>query len=314
MLNFFRCAHLVVLFPRLPLTRFVSTIIRNNRKFLFPSYRSMSFALNNFEKDVQSILQEIEQLYYREKFQEALELGIKTREYVMSNLGSLHPANSTLLNNIGLMHKSLGNFTEAIESYNEAIRVSKANFGSTWTVANIINNKAQTYQILAALQTESEAQNTLKKALESFEEAYQIRRKSLSPQNPLIMSTENNLAIIYFKLGRKEEAEKLLNSALKALLKTVGERHPTTATTFNNLGYIYRNLGKYHDALEFYTRAKEIRNELFGPNHNETIIVDFNISTVHRALGNDDIATEIEESILKIAPETNLEEIEKTSK
>jgi tetratricopeptide (TPR) repeat protein len=63
------------------------------------------------------------------------------------------------------------------------------------------------------------------------------------------------LGILYVKLGRLEEAEKMYQRALQGFEKAWGPEHTSTLSTVNNLGALYADLGRLDEAEKMYRRA-----------------------------------------------------------
>ena len=78
--------------------------------------------------------------------------------------------------------------------------------------------------------------------------------KNLLSEKPVmaddILTTQNSIAVIYIKLGRLEEAEKILQELLK--------KHPNNYSITINLGTLYELQGKNVKALEFIKKAVAI--------------------------------------------------------
>src|SRR5437588_12845906 len=80
----------------------------------------------------------------------------------------------------------------------------------------------------------------------------------------------NNLAFLYERQGKYDDAEPLYKRALAICEEVLGPIHPSTATSVNNLAFLYNSQGKYDDAEPLYKRALAIREEVLGPIHPDT--------------------------------------------
>ena len=84
--------------------------------------------------------------------------------------------------------------------------------------------------------------------------------KKLGDDHPDVAMTYNNMAIVYKKQGKYEEALAMYEKALSIKLKKLGDDHPSVAMTFENIGLLYdEKLNKYKEALDFYQKALKIR-------------------------------------------------------
>ena len=84
---------------------------------------------------------------------------------------------------------------------------------------------------------------------------------SSQPLLPLL-----NLAIIYRRLGRLEQAE--------ATLRQVLEQDPANAIAYNELGIVERRAGRFREAGEAYRRALQVRPEYALAHLNLGILCD----------------------------------------
>jgi tetratricopeptide (TPR) repeat protein len=68
-------------------------------------------------------------------------------------------------------------------------------------------------------------------------------------------------------LARYDQAESLLQCALRIREQTQGLEHLDTATTLRTLAWLYQDRGKYAEAEPLYQRALRIREQQLGPEH-----------------------------------------------
>ena len=94
---------------------------------------------------------------------------------------------------------------------------------------------------------------------------------ALQADSPQALATSlNNLAELFYAMGRYEAALPLYERSLEIREKELGATHPDTATSLNNLAALYRAMGRYEAALPLYERAVEILNQTLGPDHPNT--------------------------------------------
>ncbi len=101
-------------------------------------------------------------------------------------------------------------------------------------------------------------------------EALEIRKGLLGEGHPDTADICNNLAFLYEKESRYEEAIIWYHKALEVQKKTLGEKHPNMAAYYTNLAHMYRKMGKKQEAKETYAKALEISREVLGENHSAT--------------------------------------------
>ena len=83
--------------------------------------------------------------------------------------------------------------------------------------------------------------------------------------------TLNNIALVYKRQGRYEDALEHYGRSLKVKLKVHGEEHPSTGTTCYNMAGVYENQGRYKEAAEQYDAAARAYARAYGPEHEETV-------------------------------------------
>jgi tetratricopeptide (TPR) repeat protein len=78
---------------------------------------------------------------------------------------------------------------------------------------------------------------------------------------------QNNLAELFRKARRFEEAERFLKDALQTRQRLFGKEHRSIATILNNLGNLHGGMGQFATALEFYRESYRMRQQLLQPPH-----------------------------------------------
>lgn len=87
-------------------------------------------------------------------------------------------------------------------------------------------------------------------------------------EHPEFAGILNDLALLYYSIGRYEDAESLYLKAMEIYRKGPGgEEHPEFATSLNNLAVLYRKISRYLDAEPLYLKAVEIRRKALGEEH-----------------------------------------------
>ena len=95
----------------------------------------------------------------------------------------------------------------------------------------------------------------------------EIRRTALGERHPDYASSLNNLAVLYYAMGRHAEAEPLYKQAMEIRRTALGERHPDYANSLNNLALLYNAMGRHAEAEPLYKQAMEIRRTALGERH-----------------------------------------------
>jgi tetratricopeptide (TPR) repeat protein/DNA-binding XRE family transcriptional regulator len=84
---------------------------------------------------------------------------------------------------------------------------------------------------------------------------------------PVVATSLDRLAELYWRQNRYERAEPLWERALVIRERHLGPDHPQTAESLNNLAALYWNQGKHKQAETLWERALAIRERHLGPDH-----------------------------------------------
>ena len=78
----------------------------------------------------------------------------------------------------------------------------------------------------------------------------------------------NNIAIIYGKQGKYEEALEVCTKSLDIKTRIYGgDNHPDVAGSYGNISNVYQSKGDVENALVQHQKALEIRTRVFGADH-----------------------------------------------
>jgi tetratricopeptide (TPR) repeat protein len=124
--------------------------------------------------------------------------------------------------------------------------------------------------------------------LSRYADAEALYKRTLAlnaPRPDHVAGGLNNLAELYRLQGRYAEAEPLYKRSLAIMEKTFGPDHPSVATTLNNIALLYDDQGRYTDAERLYKRSLQIYTKFFGPDHPETVKSLSNLAEVYSRQG-----------------------------
>ncbi len=124
-------------------------------------------------------------------------------------------------NNIGLVHKKLGNFPKALEYYEKSLEIKIECLGGAHVkVAETKENMAIVY----------EQMGELKKALEMYESVLETKCRTYGQFHEAVADTKNNIAIVYGNLGNQTRRLQLVREthSESIYLKALGPEHPKT--------------------------------------------------------------------------------------
>jgi tetratricopeptide (TPR) repeat protein len=134
--------------------------------------------------------------------------------------------NALAHNNLGLALFINGKIKEAIDHYNEAIRLIPDN-------VTFYNNRANSYAALGQL----------KRAIEDYNEAIRLK--------PDFADADYNLGIIHIKLGLYQNALDYFSEAIRL--------RPDDSSYYSDRGIAYANLSQYWPAIEDYNHAIRLK-------------------------------------------------------
>jgi tetratricopeptide (TPR) repeat protein len=98
-----------------------------------------------------------------------------------------------------------------------------------------------------------------------WELAVKAYRKALQ-MNPTLADCWNNLATIYYRVGRKKKAIRFYLNALKI--------NPSYKLAYYNLGNIFEEIRKFRLAIKMYLKAIELDPEYFDAHYNLALVYD----------------------------------------
>jgi len=111
-------------------------------------------------------------------------------------------------------------------------------------------------------------------ALPHADHALNLFKTLPSPQIPMQASAEINLASIYSRLGRREDAREKLSAALTAATQFYGADHPKTALILLAGAAVLRALSEKHEARDLQHRAERILTSNRRWNLDSTVSID----------------------------------------
>jgi len=165
------------------------------------------------------------------------------------------------LNNIGSVYYSWGRYQEAIENFQQALKIDQE-LGDKSGIARDLNNIGMVYQ----------ARGRYQEAFENYQQALKIFRE-LNDQSR-IANCLNNIGMVYYSLKQYREAEDALKESIKLIeqlrLTATGEIRSDYLTTqihtYQGLISTYVRQEKPHEAFNTVelTRAKYLTEQLGG--------------------------------------------------
>ena len=179
-----------------------------------------------------------------------------------------YPKESILLNICGVIYKSTGQLEMAIQSFEQAIKITSDfadahyNLGLTLQELNQLDAAVKSYEMTLSIQSNyAKAHNNLGivfKELGKIDDSVKSYQQAIDIE-PEYAEAHNNLGNVLYILGKFDDAIESYNQAL-AIQSDYFEVH-------NNLGNIFHELEQFDTALEFYEKALNI-NPDYAEAHN----------------------------------------------
>lgn len=210
------------------------------------------------------------------------------------------PLIGSLLNNLGVLRKAQGRYTEALAFYRralplvarrdrEALATLEHNLGGSEhargryaqaepharksvalrTAARGAHHPAVAAD-LAALAAIVEARGRFDEAAILYRQALAVFRRKLGPASLELGLGLASLAALEQQRGRLSRARPLYARALAILEPLLGRDHPDVAMTVNNLAVLERSAGRLAPARAGFRRALASFQRVLGPRHPHT--------------------------------------------
>jgi CHAT domain-containing protein/Flp pilus assembly protein TadD len=183
-------------------------------------------------------------------FNKCVKLSRKIMQVTRIKLKTHAIIHGFLCNNLGTLYNRIGNVTEALYLYEEALLMTK----NTVFYAIFLNNLADLKQQMGRFN----------EAREMYEEALLIIKNAAGEQDANYGITLNDLAKLNREMGRLPEAREGFEQALLILSNTVGEQNESYARALTGLAYLNQQMGRLPEAREQYKQALSIKNLVIG--------------------------------------------------
>ena len=182
---------------------------------------------------------------------------------------------ASVLNNIGRVHFSNGNFRDAALCYNESLIIRREILSEdSIDVAATICSAGQSLHRLG----------DFSEALSLYEEFLAMSASGKYNKRDIAIIAKST-GEIYHKQSRQIEAKAIYEKALDAAFAGFGHIHPEIASIYNRLGNLYyetNNLGK---ALECYKEGLTIEQLTLPACHARIVVTIANIAQIHYQMG-----------------------------
>jgi tetratricopeptide (TPR) repeat protein len=197
-------------------------------------------------------------LMKRAQFIEAKGLFERAMSLAAGFYGEAHPQVSAIANNLGRVHRQLGNIGDAKECFERSMAIDQEVYGEADPhLAAVFNN----YGIVLQEAGDSEG------ARQQFEWALTVYKTHYGPDHPKVASIVNNLGYVLRGAGDVAGGREHFERALAIARASYGENHPTVANILINLGIVKRLTADLEGAKTDLERALEICETVSGASH-----------------------------------------------
>lgn len=206
--------------------------------------------------------------------------------YDVAQANNLTLKKGTILNRIGYANYMLGNFSQALPLFMEALSIHQQ-----------LQNDAGISASLNSIGLIYETQKNYKQAL-----AYQWRSRFYSKRSrdpDRLISNYYNLSMIHDDMGNYDSALTYLNRSIAACQASENER--MLAMSFNRLGLVYFHLGDLEEAKKSYRQSLEIQSP---DNKWEACFSFTGLARVYRQQGDIDTSLELALESFQLANQT----------
>jgi tetratricopeptide (TPR) repeat protein len=191
-------------------------------------------------------------------------------------LGPNHPDVAESLNNLAVLYKNQGRYTDAEPLYRRSLTIEEKALGPDHpAVATSLSNLASMYV----------DQGRYGDAEPLHRRSLAIREKTLGPNHRDVAASLSNLAELYRLQGRYADAEPFHRRSLVIREKALGPNHPDVWESLNNLAELYRVQGRYVDAEPLHKRSLAIAEKTLGPNHPHVAVSLNNLAVLYKNQG-----------------------------
>jgi CHAT domain-containing protein/Tfp pilus assembly protein PilF len=191
-----------------------------------------------------------------------------------AKLGKDHPSLASTLYTLGMLNQEMKRFKDAEPFYERCLQIYAVRpLKDTDTFLSALNN-------LAVL-------NRKKGTYEKAEALYlQGLKFSEDRKMDIVIGTfASNLAELYWKMGRLNEAERMGRRSVAIRESKLGNTHHDLALSLNQLGLIYRSLGRHDEAVSCFERCLSMHDANPEKNILEMISALNNLAMLYQDMG-----------------------------
>jgi tetratricopeptide (TPR) repeat protein len=274
-----------------------------SRELLFEALQITQHTLGEENNQYALCLAEIGEVYYRTgEYEKALGYSQRALDIKMKIFGSDYFDNVVNLHDVALLYIRMGLYDAAIPLLKHSLFISKKYFGESVVYALDLESLAEVHaqlgnmikpclytsrpckyrkavqkkmgkkgfyypRVLHGIASLFTKLGQYDKAIESFKEALEIKRKVFGEINPEYTKTLNSYAEVYLLKGDYKKALQLQKESIDITRNLFGEMHPDMAAGYYTQAVAYYNYNNFKMAEEFCNKALQLQIKIFGPEH-----------------------------------------------
>jgi len=283
------------------------------------------------------VFSQADPLHAQGKEATAKDLLDRGAEKIKGNLTLQPEVRAQLLESIGLAYRRQGLSERSIPLFEEAVAIRRqerpldngkiavaiANLARALTDSgHLISAEANLQQAVTLTETGGrqdsvetadilvqfgnfalDAKSDPARAAQLFNQALELYRSALGPQNLQVASALNGLAAATAWMSDFPLAEHYQREALDIFQATVSRTHPDNAVALATLGSILTQRGKYAEAEQVLNEALQIERSVFGPDHPRIASIEADLGVMYDREGDLTRAIAATETALRITRE-----------
>jgi tetratricopeptide (TPR) repeat protein len=257
---------------------------------------------------------------------------------VLTNSEVTDDLRSIVYNDLGSVHRQLGQYAKAIEYCEKSLEVeicikhlspSDSRLASIYTNMGLIYNNQDKYQEALVYYNKGvqmhqkqsaptsrdrrrlavsynnigeiyHKQRCYSKALEMFEKCLKIELEVLPPAHAEFGTYYNNIAGVYYQLQQYDKAVEYFKKALEIMVISLPSNHLMLATVYNNLGAAFKKINKMNEAVDMFEKCLAIELKSNPSSQSSAADLYGTIGTIYYGLHNYDKTIECWNRTLEI--------------
>lgn len=187
------------------------------------------------EEEILSLQSAVRTHHRHAAYGAALDTASQLLALTSSHFGKLHPATASAYNNVGLMNKLLGNYSEAKEAYHESLRIYGEVCGQDHASYAAAMSNLGMLERGRVLESEAEDGEEEQKDSSGVKDEEQVELQQLRDENAAATSENSKLTALE-RMQLNESAIEYFDEAHRIRLTELGPHHPHTITSRSQLG------------------------------------------------------------------------------